>query len=43
MMRKTNTGVPIYLHIKQVARERIQSGEWKPGALIPGEETLSAH
>ena len=41
MMRKTNTGVPIYLHIKQMARERIQSGEWKPGALIPGEEALS--
>lgn len=41
MMRKNNTGVPIYLHIKQVARERIQSGEWKPGALIPGEEALS--
>jgi len=40
-MATTNKGNPVYLHVKQVIRERIQAGEWKPGALIPGEEKLA--
>ena len=40
-MKKNNPGTPVYLHIKKVIRERIQSGEWKPRMLIPGEEALS--
>lgn len=36
-----NSPVPRYHQLKEILRERISSGEWKPGALIPSERELS--
>jgi GntR family transcriptional regulator len=36
-----NSPVPRYHQLKEILRERIRSGEWKPGALIPSERELS--
>lgn len=32
--------LPLYFQLKQILLEKIQSGEWPPGSLIPGEHTL---
>ena len=37
-MKKNNTGTPVYLHIKKVIRERIQSGEVEGGGQRPVED-----
>lgn len=36
-----NSPVPRYYQLKEILRERIRSGEWKPGDLIPSERELS--
>ncbi len=36
-----NSPVPRYHQLKEILRERIQSGEWKAGDLIPSERELS--
>lgn len=36
-----NSPVPRYHQLKEILRERIRSGEWKPGDLIPSERELS--
>jgi GntR family transcriptional regulator len=36
-----NSAVPRYHQLKEILRERIRSGEWKPGDLIPSERELS--
>jgi GntR family transcriptional regulator len=36
-----NSAVPRYHQLKEILRERIRSGEWKPGELIPSERELS--
>ena len=36
-----NSPIPRYHQLKEILRERIRSGEWKPGALIPSERELS--
>ncbi len=36
-----NSPLPRYYQLKEILRERIRSGEWKPGSLIPSERELS--
>lgn len=36
-----NSPLPRYYQLKEILRERIRSGEWKPGDLIPSERELS--
>ncbi len=36
-----NSPVPRYHQLKEILRERIRTGEWKPGDLIPSERELS--
>src|SRR6266496_2203734 len=36
-----NSPLPRYFQLKEIMRERIRSGEWKPGDLIPSERELS--
>lgn len=36
-----NSPVPRYHQLKEILREHIRSGEWKPGDLIPSERELS--
>src|SRR5437588_11800459 len=36
-----NSPLPRYFQLKEIMRERIRSGEWKPGELIPSERELS--
>ncbi len=36
-----NSPLPRYFQLKEIMRERIRSGEWKPGELIPSERDLS--
>jgi GntR family transcriptional regulator len=36
-----NSPLPRYYQLKEIIRERIRSGEWKPGDLIPSERELS--
>jgi GntR family transcriptional regulator len=36
-----NSPVPRYHQLKEILRERVLSGEWKPGDLIPSERELS--
>ena len=36
-----NSPLPRYFQLKEILRERIRSGEWKPGELIPSERELS--
>jgi GntR family transcriptional regulator len=36
-----NSPLPRYFQLKEIIRERIRSGEWKPGELIPSERELS--
>lgn len=36
-----NSPVPRYHQLKEILRDRIRSGEWKPGDLIPSERELS--
>ncbi len=36
-----NSPVPRYHQLKEILRERVRSGEWKPGDLIPSERELS--
>ena len=36
-----NSAVPRYHQLKEILRERIRQGEWKPGDLIPSERELS--
>src|SRR5260370_30645371 len=36
-----NSPLPRYYQLKEIIRERIRSGEWKPGELIPSERELS--
>lgn len=36
-----NSPVPRYYQLKEILRERVRSGEWKPGDLIPSERELS--
>ncbi len=33
--------IPLYHQLKEIMREKIRSGEWKPGDLIPSERELS--
>lgn len=35
-----NSPVPRYYQLKEILRERIRAGEWKPGDLIPSEREL---
>jgi GntR family transcriptional regulator len=35
-----NSPVPRYFQLKEIMREKIRSGEWKPGDLIPSEREL---
>lgn len=35
-----NSRMPFYFQLKQILLTKIQSGEWKPGELIPSEHTL---
>lgn len=35
-----NSRLPFYYQLKQILLGKIQSGEWKPGELIPSEHTL---
>jgi len=37
-----NSPLPRYYQLKEIMREMIRSGEWKPGDLIPSERELSA-
>lgn len=36
-----NSPLPRYFQLKEILRERIRAGEWKPGDLIPSERELS--
>src|SRR5215475_4846403 len=36
-----NSPVPRYHQLKEILREKIRAGEWKPGDLIPSERELS--
>jgi GntR family transcriptional regulator, N-acetylglucosamine utilization regulator len=36
-----NSPLPRYYQLKEILRERIRTGEWKPGDLIPSERELS--
>src|SRR5690348_17809161 len=36
-----NSPVPRYHQLKEILRERVRSGEWQPGDLIPSERELS--
>lgn len=36
-----NSPLPRYYQLKEIMRERIRKGEWKPGDLIPSERELS--
>jgi GntR family transcriptional regulator, N-acetylglucosamine utilization regulator len=36
-----NSPLPRYFQLKEILRERIRMGEWKPGDLIPSERELS--
>ena len=36
------TGYPLYLQVKAILLEKIDSGEWKPGTMIPTEQELMA-
>lgn len=36
-----NSPLPRYYQLKEIMRERVRSGEWKPGDLIPSERELS--
>src|SRR6266480_6637171 len=35
-----NSPLPRYYQLKEIMRERIRTGEWKPGDLIPSEREL---
>jgi DNA-binding GntR family transcriptional regulator len=35
--------VPDCYHVQQILAERITSGEWTPGALVPGAHELCMH
>src|SRR5438270_13113239 len=35
-----NSPLPRYYQLKEIMRDRIRSGEWKPGDLIPSEREL---
>src|SRR6266576_2922365 len=35
-----NSPLPRYYQLKEIMRERIRAGEWKPGDLIPSEREL---
>lgn len=36
-----NSPLPIYFQIQEILKQKINSGEWKPGERIPSEQTLS--
>src|SRR5215472_7045288 len=36
-----NSPVPRYHQLKEILREKIRAGEWKPGDIIPSERELS--
>ncbi len=36
-----NHPLPMYYQLKEIIREKVMSGEWKPGTLIPSERELS--
>src|SRR5579859_919614 len=36
-----NSPIPLYHQLKEIMRARVQSGDWKPGSLIPSERELS--
>ncbi len=36
-----NSPLPRYYQLKEILREKIRNGEWKPGSLIPSERELS--
>jgi len=36
-----NSPLPRYYQLKEIMRERVRSGEWKPGDLIPSERELA--
>ncbi|HEX9412529.1 MAG TPA: GntR family transcriptional regulator, partial [Ktedonobacterales bacterium] len=33
--------LPLYYQLKEIMREHVRSGEWKPGDLIPSERELT--
>jgi GntR family transcriptional regulator len=35
-----HTGIPLYHQLREIFAEKIESGEWKPDALIPNEASL---
>lgn len=44
-LKKVNRGapLPIYHQIKDIIREKIRTGDWKPGGMIPSEPELSKY
>jgi GntR family transcriptional regulator len=36
-----NSALPLYYQLKEIIREKVRTGEWKPGDLIPSERELS--
>ena len=36
-MLQRSSPLPLYHQLKQLLADRIQSGEWKPGDLVPGD------
>jgi GntR family transcriptional regulator len=38
-----NSPVPRYHQLKEILRERVRTGEWQPGDLIPSERELGEH
>jgi GntR family transcriptional regulator len=36
-----NSPLPLYYQLRELMREKVRSGEWKPGDLIPSERELS--
>ena len=32
---------PLYAQIKELLMQRLQSGEWRPGMMLPSEQTLA--
>lgn len=40
-MLDRNSAEPLYLQLEKAIREKLESGEWAPGALIPSENEMS--
>jgi GntR family transcriptional regulator len=40
---KTSGGIPLYVQMRELLRERIRQGDWSPDEPMPTEEVLGAH